>query len=312
MYADAFLPFSLHSADREPDSFAAGFGGALEATGFAVITDHGLPSDLIDECLRNFRLFFSYSAAEKLRYHRVGDGGARGYTPFGIEIARGAAQPDRKEFWHMGRELAANHHYRGMMPPNLWVEQIPGFQSTLIALYAEFDRLGRLLLALIARYLRLAADWFEPAVATGNSVLRILHYPPTTGVVTGLRAEPHEDINVITLLLGADEAGLQIKTQDGTWLNCNPPVNSLVCNVGDMLSRLSNNRLPSASHRVINPIGEQAHRSRYALPFFLHFNPDYVIQTLPNCITETRPNRYPNAITADDFLRSRLHEIGLL
>jgi isopenicillin N synthase-like dioxygenase len=312
MPAGALLHLSLQSAKHEPDRFAARLGDALQATGFAVITDHGLPQELIDECLRHFRLFFSYSTTEKLRYHRVGSGGARGYTPFGVEIAKGATQPDLKEFWHMGRELDANHRYRSMMPPNVWVEQIPGFQSTLTALYTAFDQLGRQLLASIARYLGLAEDWFEHAVATGNSVLRVLHYPPTTGIATGLRAEPHEDINVITLLLGADEAGLQIRTQDGTWLNCNPPANSLVCNVGDMLSRLSNNRLPSASHRVINPTGEQAARSRYALPYFLHFNPDYLIQTLPNCITAQRPNRYPNAITANEFLHNRLHEIGLL
>ena len=144
-----------------------------------------------------------------------------------------------------------------------------------------------------------------------NSVLRLLHYPPTPPQPTGVRAAAHEDINVITLLLGAEEAGLQLQTRDGRWLDVNPPEGALVVNIGDMLQRLTNHVLPSTTHRVVNPAPERAHLSRYSIPFFLHFAPDYLIETAPSCITTDNPNRYPTPITAHEFLYERLREIRL-
>jgi isopenicillin N synthase-like dioxygenase len=148
-------------------------------------------------------------------------------------------------------------------------------------------------------------------VRDGNSVLRLLHYPPTPPNPAGVRAEAHEDINVITLLLGAEEAGLQLLTREGKWLDVNPPEGALVVNIGDMLQRLTNHVLPSTSHRVVNPAPDRAHLPRYSIPFFLHFAPDYLIETLPSCVSADNPNRYPEPITAQEFLYERLREIRL-
>jgi isopenicillin N synthase-like dioxygenase len=308
----AIAPLSLSDAERDLPRFAAAFGAAFERWGFAVVAGHGLPAGLIDGCLARLRQFFAWPAERKRAWHVPGGGGARGYTPFGIETAKGAVEPDLKEFWHVGRELPAGHRYRRYMPDNLWVEEIDGFRDYALATFAAFDALGRRLLAALAVYLGLPADWFEDKVAEGNSVLRVLHYPPLPAPTTRVRAAAHEDINVITLLLGAEEAGLELRDRDGSWLAINPPPGSLVCNVGDMLERLTNCRLPSTTHRVANPAPARAGYPRYSLPYFLHFNPDYRIATLPGCIDARHPDRFPAPITADQFLQQRLREIRLL
>jgi isopenicillin N synthase-like dioxygenase len=159
--------------------------------------------------------------------------------------------------------------------------------------------------------LNLPADYFFRATRDGNSVLRLLHYPPTPPNPEGVRAEAHEDINTITLLLGAEEAGLQLLTREGEWLDVNPSEGAVVVNIGDMLQRLTNDKLPSTTHRVVNPAPERAHLPRYSIPFFLHFAPDFLIETLPGCVDADHPNRYPHPITAQDFLYQRLREIRL-
>jgi isopenicillin N synthase-like dioxygenase len=174
------------------------------------------------------------------------------------------------------------------------------------------DRVGATLLAGIARYLGLAPDWFDDTIRDGNSVMRLLHYPPVAADPTGMRAEAHEDINTITLLLGAEEAGLEILDRDGAWLPVNPPPGAMAVNVGDMLQRLTNHRLPSTTHRVRNPDAARAGHSRYSMPFFLHFRSDFLIETLPECVDAAHPDRYPAPITADDYLQQRLREIGLI
>jgi isopenicillin N synthase-like dioxygenase len=172
--------------------------------------------------------------------------------------------------------------------------------------------MGAKLLEAIAAYLRLPRGFFAPTVAEGNSVLRLLHYPPADFDGPHVRAGAHEDINVITLLLGAEEAGLEVLDRDGRWLPINPPPGSLVCNIGDMLQRLTNHVLPSTTHRVVNPAPERRGVARYSTPFFLHFNPDYEIATLPSCVAADRPDRYPAPVTAEAFLQERLREIKLL
>lgn len=296
----------------DPDGFQRAFGTSFERYGFAVVRNHGLPQDLIDRCLAHFRQFFSWPVAARMRYHVPSSGGARGYTPFGVETARGATEHDLKEFWHVGRELPPGHRYARFMPDNLWVAGLPGFREDVLALWQRFDALGRELLAAIAVYLGLPARWFDDKVSEGNSVLRVIHYPPVADGAPGVRAGAHEDINVITLLLGAEEAGLQLRDRDGCWLDVNPEAGTLVCNVGDMLQRLTNHRLPSTTHRVINPPPERAGVARYSLPFFLHFNPDFEIRSLPACTGPDGPDRYPQPITADDYLQQRLREIRLL
>lgn len=304
------VSYTLHQ--RDPRAFAQALGASFERYGFAVVADHGLPQSLIDSCLEHFKAFFSRPMADKQRYHVPGQGGARGYTPFGIETAKGAEHHDLKEFWHVGRELPPGHRYREFMLDNLWVDDIEGFRANVLGLWEAFDVLGRELLAAIAVHLGLESRWFDDKVGEGNSVLRVIHYPPLAPGSSGQRAGAHEDINVITLLLGAEEAGLELLDRDGRWLPINPPAGSLVCNVGDMLQRLTNRLLPSTTHRVVNPAPERAQFARFSLPFFLHFNPDFQIRTLPGCAGPGRPDGYPVPISANDYLRQRLREIRLL
>jgi isopenicillin N synthase-like dioxygenase len=304
------VSYTLHS--RDPQAFARALGASFERYGFAVVADHGLPQALIDGSLDRFKSFFSRPMADKQRYHVPGQGGARGYTPFGIETAKGAEHHDLKEFWHVGRELPPGHRYREFMADNLWIDDFDGFRTSVLGLWEAFDALGRELLAAIALHLGLEARWFDDKVGEGNSVLRVIHYPPLAAGGSGQRAGAHEDINVITLLLGAEEAGLELLDRDGRWLSINPPPGSLVCNVGDMLQRLTNHLLPSTTHRVVNPTPERARFARFSLPFFLHFNPDFEIHTLPGCFGPGRPDRYPEPIFAHDYLQQRLREIRLL
>ncbi|MEZ5515000.1 MAG: 2-oxoglutarate and iron-dependent oxygenase domain-containing protein [Steroidobacteraceae bacterium] len=303
---------TLSARDIDSAAFAAAIGAAYEQSGFVVIAEHGIPDLLIGDCMHCFRNFFALPEAEKRRYVLPGQGGARGYTPFGIETAKGALHHDLKEFWHVGRDLPAGHPFRQYMPDNVWATQIEGFRNSTLQLFDAFDALGRRLLAAIATALALPRSFFDDKVNLGNSVLRVIHYPPLPPHDTpSVRAGAHEDINVITLLLGADEPGLEVLDKQGRWLAVNPPPGSLVCNVGDMLQRLTNNQLRSTSHRVTNPPRERASRSRLSLPYFLHFNPDFLIETLPQCIGPDRPDLYPTPITADEYLQERLREIKL-
>lgn len=303
------IPLSRHDADF--DGFAADLGAAFERYGFAVIADHGLPAPLLDAALADARAFFALPEVVKRRYLIPGGAGQRGYTPFRVETAKDAAYPDLKEFWHVGRDLPEDHPYRGVVPPNVWPAEVAGFQASIGGLYAAMDRLGLTLLRGVARHLGLEPDALAPAVRDGDSVLRLLHYPPVEGPTPAVRAAAHEDINAITLLLGAEEAGLELLDRDGRWLPINPPPGSLVVNIGDMLQRLTNHVLPSTTHRVVNPSPERRGAARYSMPFFLHFAPDYRIETLPGCVSAARPNLYPEPITARAYLAQRLREIGL-
>jgi isopenicillin N synthase-like dioxygenase len=292
-----------------PGALADSFG----RYGFALVADHGIDAALIARAWDMTAELFALPEAEKRKGHIPGQGGARGYTPFGTEIAKGAAVHDLKEFWHVGRDLPPGHALADSMPPNVWPDQPAGFADTFRTLYAEFDRVGAQILSHLAVALNLPADWFAPAIADGNSVLRLLHYPPIADAPPGaIRAGAHEDINLITLLLGAEEAGLELLTRDGQWIEVTPPPGALAINIGDMLQRLTNHRLPSTTHRVRNPLGPRAGYSRYSMPFFLHLRSDFVIRTLPGCIDADHPDRYPEPITADAYLQQRLREIGLI
>jgi isopenicillin N synthase-like dioxygenase len=310
--ASTLASVSLRSAAEDPEAFAREIGGSFERYGFAIVSDHGIPADLIHRAEEMAKAFFALPEEVKRGYHVAGGGGARGYTPFGIETAKGATQHDLKEFWHVGRELPEGHRFAEVMAPNVWPAEVPGFRDTFLQLFAAFDTAGLRILEAIARHLRLAPDFFEDTVADGNSVLRLLHYPPVPADAPGVRAGAHEDINTITLLLGAEEAGLQLLDRDGRWLPVAPKEGELVVNIGDMLQRLTNNVLKSTSHRVVNPPPERRGKARYSMPFFLHFRPDFLIETLPGCVAADRPNLYPQPITAHDFLLERLREIKLV
>lgn len=308
---DSIVPVSLKMAETDPQGFADALGRSFREYGFAVIKDHSVDKSVIERALADTKAFFALPEATKRAYHIPGGGGARGYTPFGTEIAKGAKERDLKEFWHRGRDLPAGHRFEDVMAPNVAVNEIETFDASTKALYDALDEMGAILLQAIARHLGLEPDWFKKTVDEGNSVLRLLHYPPIEGEPGGVRAGAHEDINVITLLLGAEEAGLQVKTRSGDWLPIQPPEGALVVNVGDMLQRLTNHALPSTTHRVVNPSAERMKFARFSTPFFLHFNPDFMIETLPGCVSDANPNRYPEPISSHAYLEERLVEIGL-
>jgi isopenicillin N synthase-like dioxygenase len=297
------VPLSLvetdlaQAADRLGDSF--------RRTGFAVIEGHGIPQPLIDEAWAVTRDFFALADGVKRRYHVPGGAGQRGYTPFGIETAKGASLSDLKEFWHVARDLPAGHRFADIMAPNIWPDDaLPGFRPAMQALFAALEGAGARVLRAIAVHLGQAADFFESPVADGNSILRLLHYPPVPAEADAVRAGAHEDINVITLLLGAEEAGLQLLSREGEWLEVPATQGSLVVNVGDMLQRQTGGQLPSTTHRVVNPEPARRHIPRYSMPFFLHYRPDWLIEPF---IAD--PGMPP--ITANDFLLQRLAEIRL-
>ena len=301
------------SIARPLEEVAQELGRSFEEYGFAVIRDHGIPQALIDRAEAMSKAFFALPDADKRAYHIPGGGGARGYTPFGTEKAKGAEVQDLKEFWHVGRELPEGHELSQFMAPNIWPGEVEGFRATFTELYAAFEEAGGRVLEAIAIHLGLPRGFFAPTVEDGNSVMRLLRYPPLEGedAEGAIRAAAHGDINTITLLLGAEEAGLELLTASGEWLAVDPPEGALVVNIGDMLDRLTNGKLRSTTHRVVNPIGEAAYRARYSMPFFLHFRPDYVIETLPSCIDPAAPEDHPAPISSHDFLMQRLREINL-
>jgi isopenicillin N synthase-like dioxygenase len=304
-------PVSFQEFGRDFDQFSQTLGGSFARYGFAVISEHGIAQDRIDAALAATKKFFALPDEVKKKY-KLPVMGQRGYTPFGIETAKGHQHFDLKEFWHVGRDLPPGHRYRDHMPDNVWPdEEVPEFRENVGWLYQALDDMGLKVLEAIAVYLGLERQFFDPTVDFGNSILRLLHYPPVPKDGPHIRAGAHEDINVITLLLGAEEAGLEVKDHDGQWIAINPPPGALVCNIGDMLQRLTNHRLPSTTHRVVNPAPERRGFPRYSTPFFLHFNSDYRIETLPNCVDAAHPDRYPTPITADEYLQERLREIKL-
>ncbi len=297
--------------DEDPEEGARQLGEAWQHIGFITVSGHGVDPKVIQQCREATRAFFALPDEVKRAYYIAGGGGQRGYTPFGIETAKDASVPDRKEFWHVGREFAPGSPLASQMPGNVWPEDVAGFQSACLDFFTAMDDLGQRLLVGVARFLGLPADYFTDRVSTGNSILRLLHYPPCVSEEPGERAAAHEDINVITLLGGADQAGLEVQRRDGRWIPIETDSDAIVCNVGDMLARLTNTVLPSTTHRVIGPTGDAAKKSRYSMPFFLHFAPDVEIATLPSCVSANRPNQFPEPITARAFLDQRLAEIGL-
>jgi isopenicillin N synthase-like dioxygenase len=298
--------------DSDRDAFVAELGAAYREWGFAGINGHGIPQSEIDAAYGVFKAFFALPEDVKKRYHVPGGGGARGYTPFGVETAKDSKHFDLKEFWHIGREIPDDSKYRDVMPPNLWPAEVPGFREHGYGLYQALDRLGSKVLSALALHIGLPADWFADKTDFGNSILRPIHYPPITADdIPNVRAGAHEDINLITLLVGASAAGLEVLSKQGEWVPFTSDADTIVVNIGDMLQRLTNHVYPSTTHRVVNPSGEKARQPRYSTPFFLHPNPDFRIYVLPSCTSADNPSRYPEPITAQAYLEERLREIKL-
>ena len=304
--------FTHPTSSEDRQAFIDELGAAYREWGFAGIRNHGIPQDRIDEAYQTFQAFFALDEQTKRTYHVPAGGGARGYTQFGVETAKGAKYSDLKEFWHIGREIPRDSKYAADMPENLWPSEVPGFQQVGYGLYESLDALGSQVLSALALHIGLAADYFADKTDLGNSILRPIHYPPiTTDDIPNVRAGAHEDINLITLLVGASAAGLEVRARNGDWVPFTADADTIVVNIGDMLQRLTNHVYPSTTHRVVNPPGEKARQPRYSTPFFLHPNPDFLIDVLPSTITEDNPSRYPEPITAQDYLEERLREIKL-
>ena len=266
----------------------------------------------MNDAYQAFQAFFALPEEVKSKYHVAGAGGARGYTPFGIETAKDSKYPDLKEFYHIGREIPDDSRYREFMAPNVWPEEVPAFRDSAYALFTALDQLGLCVLSALALHIGLPEDFFVEPTRFGNSILRPIHYPPITSPdIPNVRAGAHEDINLITLLVGASAAGLEVLSRKGEWVPFTADGDTIVVNIGDMLQRLSNHVYPSTTHRVVNPPGEAARQPRYSTPYFLHANPDYLIKTLPQCVSADNPDRYPEPITANDYLMERLREIKL-
>lgn len=299
--------------DNDRDAFVAELGAAYREFGFCCISHHGVSRELIEHAYTVFKQFFALPEDVKMKYHVAGGGGARGYTPFKVETAKDSKFPDLKEFWHVGRELPADSEYARYMPPNLWPEEVPDFKSRAYGLYQALDQLGSRVLSALALHIDQPQDFFADKTNFGNSILRPIHYPPIEADnIPNVRAGAHEDINFITLLVGASNAGLEVLTREGDWLPITTEGDAIVVNIGDMLQRLTNHVYPSTTHRVVNPPGEAARKPRYSVPFFLHPNPDVVLDPLDSCISADNPGRYDTSITAHEYLLERLREIKLI
>lgn len=299
--------------DSDRAAFVAELGAAYREWGFAGIRGHGIAQDLIEGAYAAFQRFFALPADVKMKYRVEGGGGARGYTPFGVETAKDSRYPDLKEFWHIGREIPRDSKYAGVMAPNRWPDEMPEFRDCGYGLYTALDALGSRVLRALALHIDLPETYFDDKTDFGNSILRPIHYPPiTTPDVPNVRAGAHEDINLITLLVGASAQGLEVRSHAGEWVPFTADADTIVVNIGDMLQRLTNHVYPSTTHRVTNPPGESAREPRYSVPFFLHANPDFLIDVLPSCVDAARPSRYPQPITANDYLLQRLREIKLI
>jgi len=283
-------------------AFTEALTQGLQQYGFIIFRDHPVPAALLERAYHLSAAFFTQSETIKRRYI----GGPRGYAPFGLEHAKDSAEPDLKEFWQVGPEGA-----EPTQPSltNLWPDSPAGFRPTFLALFDALQDTGRLVLEALAPGLRLRGSYFEPLLTERNSILRLLHYPPiSTDVPHGsLRSAPHEDINLITLLLAPEAPGLEVLDRDGRWLPVLSQPHDLIVDAGDMLARMTNDVIPATTHRVINPIG--THGSRYSMPFFMHPNSNVVLSCVESCIGAGA--KYAD-IAAGAFLEQRLQEIGLL
>lgn len=284
---------------------------AFREIGFVGVINHGIPKSLVQKFYTESELFFKLPVEKKQKYEVPGLAGQRGYTSFGKEHAKQSTVADLKEFFQIGQEVVGKDPIKKQYPKNVYVRERPEFLATGIKLYKSFEKSGSHLLKAIAIHLDLGEKYFEPKIKNGNSILRAIYYPPITREPnSAIRAEQHEDINLITLLVGASAGGLQVLNLAGEWLDVVPEQGEIVINVGDMLQRHVNNYFKSTTHRVINPPMSEWHKPRLSIPFFLHPRSEMDLSCLTKTVTETNPLHYP-PITAGDYLAERLREIGL-
>lgn len=293
------------------DAFVQKLGKAYEEVGFVAVKNHGIPQSLIDDLYQYIKEFFALPVEIKKKYEKPELAGQRGYTSFGKEHAKGFDVPDLKEFFQYGQTVEGENLSGEDYPPNVNVEDVPQLSPTLLKAYRAFEKSGRALLSAIALYLGLDKHYFDQYVHNGNSIIRCIYYPPITHEPkSSIRAEQHEDINLITLLVGASADGLQVMNKAGEWIDAKTAPEMIVVNVGDMLQRLTNNKLKSTTHRVVNPPRELWNTARYSIPFFLHPRSEMSLACIPQTIDAKHPKAYED-ITAGGYLDERLREIGL-
>lgn len=292
------------------NDFVQKLGKAYEEVGFVAVKNHGVPDELIADLYRYVQEFFSLPLEHKRSFEIPELAGQRGYTSFGKEHAKGSDAPDLKEFFQYG-QVPRDNYKEEEYPPNVEVNDIEPFNKTFEDTYRAFEKSGKALLQAISIYLGLDEHYFDDYVHNGNSILRAIHYPPITNEPkSAIRAEQHEDINLITLLVGASADGLEILTKQGEWIPVTSLPDQIVVNVGDMLQRFTNNKLCSTTHRVVNPKRELWHTSRFSIPFFLHPRSSMSLRCLDTTVDDAHPKAYEDA-TAGEYLDERLREIGL-
>lgn len=296
---------------KRKQQFVEQLGQAFEDTGFVAVKNHTIPDALIADLYEYVQQFFKLDVGTKDNYEIPGLAGQRGYTSFGQEHAKGFDAPDLKEFFQFGQEVDDNDPIKDEYPKNITVTEVPSFTPTLLKAYRAFEESGQALLQAIALYLGLDEHYFDEYVHNGNSILRAIYYPPIAHEPkSAIRAEQHEDINLITLLVGASADGLEILTKKEEWVPVTSLPEQIVVNVGDMLQRLTNNKLRSTTHRVVNPPREKWATPRFSIPFFLHPKSKMSLAALDSCIDEAHPKAYDD-YTAGEYLDERLREIGL-
>jgi isopenicillin N synthase-like dioxygenase len=303
----------LSEEPARKQKFVNEIGRAYEDIGFVALKGHFLDDQLVEDLYGEVRNFFNLSLETKMKYEIPGIGGQRGYISFGKEHAKGRSAGDLKEFWHFGQYISKDSKYASEYPDNVTVNELANFNSTGKEAYKMLEKTGVFVLRALALYIGLDEFYFDPYIKDGNSILRPIHYPPITDEPKdgAVRAAAHGDINLITLLMGAQGKGLQVQNHNGDWIDAMAQPDELMINVGDMLSRHTNNKLKSTIHQVVNPPRELWGTSRYSIPFFMHPVSDMPLNCLEQCIDEAHPKQFED-ITAGDYLNERLVELGLV
>jgi isopenicillin N synthase-like dioxygenase len=301
----------LSGDDKRKEKFVQELGRAYEEIGFVALKGHLLTNETSNNLYQQVQNFFNLPLDKKVTFEDPEIAGQRGYVGFGKEHAKGRSEGDLKEFWHFGQEVEGDDPIRNEYPNNILVPELPAFNEFGIKAYKQLEETGKHMLRAIALYLGLDEFYFDSKIKNGNSILRPIHYPPITNEPkSAVRAAEHEDINLITLLMGASAEGLEVLNKQGEWIAITALPEQLVVNVGDMLQRLTNNKLKSTTHRVVNPPREKWGTSRFSIPFFLHPRSEMRLDCLESCVTSTYQLHY-EPISAGEYLNERLREIGL-
>jgi isopenicillin N synthase-like dioxygenase len=300
-----------HGSANDKSKFVDTVGNALTDLGFFSVEDHGVDMRLISRCYEVAEEFFLLPTEKKIRYENLSVKGQRGFTSFGRERAKGNKSIDLKEFWHVGRELPPSHPLMNIYPENIWPSEIPEFKPMFNELYRQIEACAMSLLRACAIYVGESPDRFTSIAENGNSILRIIHYPPIPEGTdpASIRAAAHEDINLITLLCEATTGGLELLQRDGTWRAIHALKGQIVVDTGDMIQNITNGILRSTTHRVVNP--DNSRERRYSMPFFVHPRSEASLNPLPTCIARSGGKKLYRDITAGDYLMERLREIGL-